>query len=348
MKWSLRHYLLAFSMVPGLGSKRIAALLHAFGSFSRAWDASEEEIRQIPGFGDKLAAQIIAHRPSIDPFGEEDALKQAGIKFVTLADSDYPKMIRQILNPPPVLFYKGILPNKAGIAIVGTRKPTSSGRQQAYFFAKKLAEAGLPVISGLARGIDIEAHKGALSVTNGRTVAVLGSPLEQIYPWEHTKVAEKIVENQGCLITEFSPRDKIVPGNFPQRNRLISALGWGVLVVEAGLRSGAINTVNWALDQGKEVWAIPGDIFSSVRRGNHFLIKQGAMLVDEVEDIFNSLPAYAGIQSGRNSRSDVNSLRARIKTLLEQGSDPDEIAMITGASISEIHKEITLLQLEEI
>ncbi|NLM26103.1 MAG: DNA-protecting protein DprA [Firmicutes bacterium] len=338
MKWSSEEYLIAFNMLNGIAGHRLEALVKAFGSLQDAWNSSYSQLLQVPGFGPKVSKSFIEQRTKIDPIKELNWAKSIGARIYTAYNPDYPKYLKGLQPVPPVIYCLGRLPSDLGIAIVGTRKPTASGRRQAYDFAKELADY-FPIVSGLARGIDTQAHLGALAA-GGSTIAVLGSSLNQIYPPENCELANKISQN-GCLVTEFSSNAAIKPGNFPRRNRLIAAFSKGVLVVEAGEKSGTMSTVDWALEQGKDVWAIPGDIANPLRKGTNKLIKQGAGLVDSPQDILDYFQLVA--------KPLVNKLDQTLQLVLKyyrQGYSTDEIVEITKIPINKVQSSITILQVE--
>ncbi len=214
------------------------------------------------------------------------------IKEVSIKDENYPEGLRHIAVPPEMLYIRGeLLASDANaVAIVGSRKCTHYGKQVAYDLANALARRGVIVVSGMALGIDAEAHKGALDA-GGRTIAVLGTGVDDasIYPHTHKPLAERIVR-AGAVLSEFEPGTPAYPGNFPQRNRIIAGLAYGTVIVEADERSGSLITARFALDQGKEVFAVPGQIYSRTTRGVHRLIQEGAKLITSVEDILEELP----------------------------------------------------------
>jgi DNA processing protein len=213
------------------------------------------------------------------------------IKRVNINEKSYPELLKKIPNAPPTLYFRGkLLKNETCFAIVGTRRCSDYGKEIAFSIARDLAEAGLTIVSGMARGIDTMAHKGALE-GKARTIAVLGTGLDEksIYPKENLKLAKKILDNGGCLISEYPPRSPGAQFTFPERNRIISGLSLGVLVVEAKIKSGALITAEWARKQGRKVFAIPGSIHSLNSKGCHFLIKKGAKLVESANDILEEL-----------------------------------------------------------
>lgn len=218
--------------------------------------------------------------------------------IITYDDPYYPKLLKEIPDPPLVLFVKGDvdLLDSPQLAIVGSRNPSPSGIDIAKLFAKHLAQMGITITSGLALGIDGAAHEGAIAAENGRTIAVLGTGVDVIYPASHQELADKIIENGGTLVSEFPPHTKPKPYNFPRRNRIISGLSLGTLVVEAALRSGSLITARCSLDQGREVFAVPGSIHNPLAKGCHMLIRNGAKLVETANDIIEELGPLANIQ----------------------------------------------------
>lgn len=289
------RFWVAWNMVEGVGAKRFAALIRMFGSAGAAWRAPASKLASVPGIGESvLAGRKAVHEAEADAVIERMA--RTGVQIVTLNDPSYPANLRNIFDAPPVLYIRGSLgeSDETSVAVVGTRTPTPLGRLTAERFAAGLAAQGIAVVSGLARGIDTCAHSGAL-MGGGRTIGVLGSGIDVPYPRENAGLMDRMAE-QGAVITEFCPGTPPVPGNFPARNRVISGLARGVLVVEAAHDSGSLITAGHALEQGREVFAIPGRIGSELSCGPNALIKQGARLVERVEDILEEmrLPALSG------------------------------------------------------
>ena len=213
------------------------------------------------------------------------------IKEINFSSDKYPKQLREIYNPPKRIYAIGNIEilNKVGIAIVGSRKATEYGKKVAFRLSKDLSERDIVIISGLAKGIDSHAHIGSLNVQNGKTIAVLGSGIKVIYPKENIELARQIVRKGGCIISEYPPDDTPNKSNFPERNRIISGLSKGVVIVEASEKSGALITADFALEQGREVFAVPGNIYSKTSVGTNKLIQQGAKLVMCVEDILSEI-----------------------------------------------------------
>jgi DNA processing protein len=285
-----------------------------------------------------------------------DWLAQPGHLFLTLADSDYPELLKQIDAPPPVLYLIGNaeLLHQPQLAVVGSRNPTPNGLVNAREFARTLASAGLCITSGLAIGIDGAAHQGALD-GEGHTVAVTGTGLDRVYPASQRELAHRIAD-QGVLVSEFSPGTPPLAANFPRRNRIISGLSIGTLVVEAALKSGSLITARLALEQGREVFAIPGSIHNPLARGCHTLIRQGAKLVETASDIMEELaPLLGGLESTSETGADPSSppdrnLDPEYLQLLESvGHDPtsvDSIIERSGLTADIVSSMLLLLELE--
>ena len=284
MKW------LALTMTPGVGAGRGKKLVEFFGGVDAIFAASltDLEAAGLPA----AAAQSIALGKSIELAGEEmDRVGERGGKILVPTDACYPKRLLEIYDPPLVLYVKGDAESigKIGIAVIGTRHPTPYGVGMAERLACDLAARGLIIISGMARGIDTAAHRGALNA-HGKTVAVWGTGLDVTYPKENQKVADRILESGGAILSEFPLGTFPAPQNFPIRNRVISGLSIGVLVIEAGEYSGTRVTARCALEQGRDVYAVPGNVTNKLSWGPNTLIKQGAALVASWEDVWEVLP----------------------------------------------------------
>jgi DNA processing protein len=282
-------YWVAFNRIAGIGRVRYEAMISAFGILSVAWSASRNDLRSA-GL-DQHATRLIADkRDEIDPDGEIAAIAKAGITALTWDDPRYPTRLREIDDAPPVLYLRGDLAStdELAVAVVGTRRPTPYGRQVAEELSYQLAANRITVVSGLARGVDAIAHRAALQA-GGRTLAVMACGLDMVYPPEHAKLSREIAE-QGVLITEQPLGTQPRGDYFPRRNRILSGLSLGVLVVEADIKSGAMITARQALDQNREVFAVPGSVFSPQSRGTNAAIQRGeAKLVLTVEDILQEL-----------------------------------------------------------
>ncbi|NMB41132.1 MAG: DNA-protecting protein DprA [Firmicutes bacterium] len=282
-------YYHGFNLIPSVGPVRISKLIDHFGSAGRAWKAKLNEMTEIKGFGSVLAKRIVRERGKINIDKEWDNVLKKGYSCVTEKNEDYPLLLKEIYDPPPIIYYCGDIKvaNKCCLAIVGSRRHSFYGKEIAYKFASKLSEHGLTVVSGLARGIDTWAHKGVLDA-GGKTAAVLGCGLDICYPPENKTIKKKI-QDTGVILSEFPPGVQPLPQNFPRRNRIISGLSLGTIVVEAGKKSGALITADFALEHGREVFAVPGSIASPYSKGCHRLLKEGAKLVEKVEDVIEEI-----------------------------------------------------------
>ena len=278
-----------------VGPTTFGKLISHFGSVDRALGTSVSELAKIDGVGFKTAEQIFATRDKFDTTAELQLAEKLGVWIIHLDDKRYPPVLKQIYDPPPVLYIKGSLTRQDSlcISIVGARRCSLYGQEQSSRFAHFLASAGFTICSGMARGIDTAAHRGALSA-NGRTIAVQGCGLANIYPPENKKLSDLIAESGAC-VSELPLQYEPLMENFPPRNRIISGLSLGTIVVEAGSRSGALITARAALENNREVMAVPGKIDSPLSKGTHQLIKQGAKLIESVEDVMEAL-GYIGQQ----------------------------------------------------
>lgn len=282
-------YWLAINTIPKIGPVTIKKLYDHFGSIEKAWRAEEKEIRMIEGIHLPAIKSFIENRSKINPDDEYEKLKRSAAYAVSLEESEYPFLLKNIYDPPPVIYYKGELPinETRTIGIVGTRRASRYGLETARKMAQSLVENGFTIISGLAAGIDTAAHQAALEA-GGKTVAVFGCGVDVIFPAENRELAKKI-ETSGSLVSEFPLGAAPDKGSFPRRNRVISGLSLGVIVVEGHYDSGAMITAKYALDQGREVFAVPGNVEAEQSKGPHWLIKQGAKLVEGVEDVLDEL-----------------------------------------------------------
>jgi len=282
-------YWLALTLVPGLGTRRAGRLLQKFGSPQALLQASRSEL-EAAGIDSGLAQSVASGCSFEDAATQQEKMKAAGAVAVTMSDPRYPSLLREIYDPPIVLFARGRVELLQGfmLGIVGTRRPTPYGMAVAERLGRELGEAGLTIASGMARGIDTAAHTGALD-TDAGTVAVLGCGADIVYPSENRRLASRIAE-KGLILSEFPMGSVAFPQNFPIRNRIISGMSTGTLVVEGAQYSGSAITAKLAMDQGREVLAVPGNITSKASWGPNLLIKQGAKLVQEWQDVITELP----------------------------------------------------------
>ena len=343
-----RAFWLGFHLIPNIGAARISRLVERFGDLSTAWEADLPAL-QDAGMNEKSATALVRHRDRIDLEREWEKVEKAGASILTLADDEYPRLLREIPSPPPVIYVKGkLLPeDETSIGVVGTRRATRYGQEMTRRLSSGLAAAGVVIVSGLARGIDAIAHSEALDA-GGRTVAVLGSGVDRIYPPEHRKLSEQVTE-QGALISEFPIGTKPEARNFPIRNRLISGLSLGVLVVEAPRKSGALITSTFAADQGRTVFAVPGSAMSSASEGTLQLLRDGAALAASVDDVLQELNLerrHAAIEN-RKLLPDATGDEQRILNVIEgEPKHIDEIAIDTGINISQLSAMLLQMQLK--
>ncbi len=351
-----RERLILLNLIPDVGSLRLKRLLDHFGDLERLWTATLQDLQQVEGISPKLAQRLVEGFRNDRLLDEEITLvKREGVSIVTLHDADYPKLLREIHDPPLVLYVKGDLSalNEAVVAIVGSRRASLYGMEVSERLAYDLALRGVTIVSGLARGIDGAAHRGALKAT-GKTVAVLGNGLASVYPPEHEELAKSIASH-GAVISEYPMRMAPLAQNFPRRNRVISGLSLGVVIVEAAKRSGALITCNCALEQGREVFAIPGKINTITSQGTNQLLREGAKLVTCVEDILEELrlaPQPAISQSTTSpapTDQTESALTADERRLLDQlnSDEPLDLDTLTvKTNLSAATCAATLLSLE--
>ena len=333
---------LRLGLVPGLGPVGQRRLLDAFGHPESAIAASAQQLENV--VGRKIAAAIASGPDAERLKAALDWLLQPGNRLLTLADPDYPACLLQTTDPPPLLYLKGDCSLLSGdsLAIVGSRNATPQGVANAEAFARVLSDAGLRVVSGLALGIDAAAHRGGLAGASS-SIAVVGTGLDIVYPARNRDLAHALAE-QGLLISEFPLGTKAIASNFPRRNRLISGLALGVLVIEAALQSGSLITARFALEQGRDVFALPGSIHSPLSKGCHLLIKQGAKLVESASDVLEEL---RGAQSGRVSNP-VLETACNLNPLLDaMGFDPIDLdSLCSRSGLTADGASAMLLQLE--
>src|SRR5213082_1081772 len=281
---------IALNMLPTVGPVRLRKLLQVFGTPERVLTAKRGELRAVEGIGGEVADQIAAWQSTLDLAAELNRIRDFGATVITQESPSYPKSLREIHAPPIVLYVWGDLQERDNhaIGVIGSRRTTHYGSECAKKLSYQIAYAGLTVISGLARGIDTAAHQGALAA-KGRTIAVIGAGLLEIYPPENRGLAEKIMGGNGAIVSEFSMEIKPDRQTFPMRNRIISGWSHGILVVEAGLNSGALITASQAIEQGRSVYAVPGHINAPSAMGSNRLIQQGAKLVMSASDILDDL-----------------------------------------------------------
>ncbi|HBA26331.1 MAG TPA: DNA-protecting protein DprA [Nitrospinae bacterium] len=285
-----KFYWIALNMVDEIGSITYQKLITHFGSPENIFSASKKELMEVDGIREKTANSIKSFRLEEEIKSELNRIEKSGVNVITTNDNDYPSSLKTIYAPPPVLYIKGkIIENDAiAVAVVGSRSPTTYGKLVTEKISMELSERDITIISGMARGIDSIAHKSAI-VGGGRTIAVLGCGLNVIYPPENFKLMDEIISH-GAAISEFPMSERPDKMNFPQRNRIISGLSLGTLIIEAAEKSGSLITARHAVEQGREVFAVPGSINSLKSKGTNRLIKSGAKLVEGAEDIIDEFP----------------------------------------------------------
>lgn len=342
-------YLLVLHSINGLGPIRLKGLLDRFRDPKIAWEATEHELIET-GVTMPVASLITETRKTLNPQKYLDSILKSGIKILTIFDENYPKSLKQIYDPPVVLYYLGEILEKDryALAVVGTRKMTGYGKTVTEGFVTDLAAAGFTIVSGLARGVDTTAHKTAIK-NGGRTLAILGGGLNQIYPPENRSLVEEIISGNGAVISEFTPDQPSVPGNFPARNRIIAGLSLGVLVTEAAFDSGSLITAREALEQGKEVFAIPGPITSSFSKGPIALIGSGAKAVFDASEILGELGIGASFQKAPLLRDDLSNDEKKIMELLANESiHIDEICRRLDLPISQVSAALLKMEIKGI
>jgi len=341
---------LGLSVFSGIGSRRFQLLYQHFKSAEKIWQAKKDTLLAT-GLPAKIVDEFLRFRQKFNPDFYASWLEKRGIKFVTLLDKNYPKNLKEIDGPPFVLYYQGEIKkeDELSLGVVGTRRPTVYGRQVTENLVADLVGCGLTIISGLARGIDTLAHKTALQY-NGRTIAVFASGLDIVYPPENKKLAKEIVKN-GALVSEYPPGTKPSLGSFPYRNRIVSGLSLGVLVIEGAERSGSLITARKAAEQGREVFAVPGPITSKMSAATAKLLKQGAKPTTDVVDILEELKINLKMKNLKlktSSQADSASSEEKILLeILENGAlHIDEIVRQSHLKAGQVASLLTILEIK--
>lgn len=340
-------YWIAFNKVRGIGPARLRALLDTFGSAEAAWLAPEAAVGEV-GLDRRSLGNLLEARRRLDPEAELARVQRAGVDVVTWVDPRYPARLLTINDPPPVLYLRGELrpEDDWAVALVGTRRASAYGREAARVLAEDLARAGATIVSGLAVGIDSQAHRAALEA-GGRTLAVLGSGVDVIYPWENSRLAGEIAQH-GAVISEYALGTQPEASNFPPRNRIISGLSRGIIVVEAGEQSGALITADFAADQGRDVFAVPGSIFARNSQGTNKLIRDGATPVLSANDVLEALNLTAvpqQIEAHMLFPTDATEARL-LEQLAEEPMHVDEVSRSTGLPIAAVTSTLALMELK--
>lgn len=342
-------YALGLRIATGYNNELYFQLLKSFGDHETAWAMDEKEIRRTLKKSDSIINPFITARKKCDIDSSCQLLERKGIGFVVYGSKEYPELLADIASPPPLLFHRGRNFDRIhglGVAVIGARRATGYGRDIAEQFARDLGQQNITVISGLARGIDSAAHKGALG-TPGGTVAVLGCGVDQCYPPENRRLMDEIAE-QGAVISEYLPGTKPLAKHFPARNRIISGVSEAVVIVEADIKSGALITADMALEQGREVFAVPGSIRNTLSRGPHRLIKEGATLAQTAQDVLVELGVI--IQEQKVDQEPMPLLDDHEKAILEQISFEsthfDAITEKSEMPVANIAGILTMLELK--
>jgi DNA processing protein len=344
-----QNFWLGLHLIPQLGVARISQLLSHFESAEDLWYAKVNDLNHLD-LPKSLVEQFIHGRDSIDLQQEMDKVHQHKATLITLQDETYPTLLRSIPDPPPVLYVRGDITadDEKCLAIVGTRKPSKYGWDATHQLAHHISQQNVTIVSGLAQGIDTAAHRGALS-GNGRTIAVMATGIDKIYPNENIDLAQQIM-NHGALITEMPIGTAPLGKNFPRRNRLMSGLSLGVLVAEAPEKSGALITVTSANEQGRDVFAIPHNIFSKTGRGTNRLIQDGAKLVLRVRDILDELDlTHINTQTRIKTEQIQPESEIEVTILKQLGADPihvDEIVRLTHLPTQHVTSTLAILELK--
>lgn len=342
-----RAWWLAMKQVPHIGPGRFRVLLERFGSIESAWHASIHELRG--ALDARSLDELLPLRERLNVAELYEKSTRAGVSVFCWQDEEYPALLREIPAPPPILYCRGKLQqtDDVAVAIVGTRRATAYGRELTWRIAYDLAQAGVTIVSGLALGVDGVAHRAALEA-GGRTIAVLGSGIDVIYPGSHRDLAHRISE-QGAVVTDYAPGTKPDRFNFPPRNRIISGLSLGVVVIEAPDRSGALLTVNFAAEQGRDAFAVPGPVGASASEGCLRIIREGATMVRSAEDILEDLHirrSQAAPEPVQATLPISDADRRLLAVLTSQPQHIDDIAEKMARSVPEVSGHLMMLELQ--
>jgi DNA processing protein len=341
-------YWLGFNLVKGIGAAKVQALLSYFGDLESAWNAREAQLQRI-GFDQRTLESFQAARAELNLDACLERVRTANVDLLTWNSPGYPDYLREIDAPPPLLYVRGQLAeiDRWAVGVVGTRRLTTYGRQVTHDLVAGLVRSGVTIVSGLARGIDGIAHRTALEM-GGRTIGVLGSGVDRIYPSEHRELAAEIANGRGAIISEYALGEEPDAKHFPPRNRLISGLSLGVLVIEAGEQSGALITTRFALEQGREVFAVPGNITSPSSAGTNRLIQQGAKLVRRADDILEELNLHMVLEKTA-VQAVLPATPAEATLIAHLSAQPvhiDDLSRATGMPSGEVSSTLTLMELK--
>jgi DNA processing protein len=345
MKRDLPYYV-ALAAAPGIGPARFKILIKHLKAAETVWKTPDATLEKI--LTPILFKKFTSFRQSFDIERYFNKIKAEKVKIITIEDNNYPRLLKEISDPPPVLYVKGEIPTgERFLAVVGARKMTSYGRQVTEILARDLVASGFTIVSGLARGVDSYSHRVAVG-NKGKTIAVLGGGLDKVYPQENAALANEIADGNGAVISEYPLGMSSVPGNFPARNRIISGLSLGVLVTEAGEESGSLITTGCAAEQGREVFAVPGPMYSKLAKGPAQLIKQGAKLVMNVEDVLEELQLESGVKSQVSSevKADSPEEQAILEILRDGPVHVDEITRAAKLPAAKVGSILSLMEIK--
>ena len=341
------RYWLGFNLVAGIGPVRVQALLDTFSDLSVAWQASPAQLRDA-GLDRRSLDNLLKARAALSLDRELEKVQRAGVQLLTWDDEGYPSHLRNIYDPPPLLYVRGELrpEDDWAVAVVGTRRATVYGKEATRQLAGGLSRSGITIVSGLARGIDAQAHRAALDA-GGRTIAVLGCGVDVIYPPEHRNLAAEIIQH-GAMVSEYALGTQPEGSNFPPRNRIISGLSLGTVVVEAGARSGALITADFAAEQGRDVFAVPGSIFQRGSEGCNRLIREGAIPALSVGGVLEELNLTM-VEQQAEVRAVVPATKMESRLLDHLSSEPmhaDELCRAANLPIAQISSTLALMELK--
>ncbi len=354
MESRLLRYWIGFNRAKGIGPIRQRMLTDYFGDIERAWNASADQLRKA-GLDQRSLQSLLTTRVTCDLDAELQAVEKAGARAVTLEDVEYPAPLRNIPDPPALLYVKGSLleTDQKALAVVGTRRATTYGKTMTREIVEPLAQTGVVIVSGLANGIDTVAHQSAIDA-GGRTLAAMATGIDQIYPPQNHRLAEAI-QAHGALLTELPLGEPPESRHFAPRNRIVSGLSLGTLVVEAAERSGALLTANLALDQGRDVFAVPGNASSPTSKGTNTLIQQGAVMVTGAADILDALKLASPQFRSRSPRVSVEAVEAQgeneievaiLHSLSTEPQNIDDLSQRIGFPVKQVSSALTILELK--
>ena len=340
-------YWVGFNKVPGIGAARLRALLDYFGDLEVAWRAPTHDLQQA-GLDRRSLASLLRVRETLDLDAEMEQLQRAEVQVMTWNDEGYPPNLRQAYNAPPVLYLRGCLETRDewAVAVVGTRRASVYGKEAARMVCTGLTQAGVTVVSGMALGIDTVAHRACLDA-GGRTIAVLGCGVDVVYPPRNARLADEIVE-RGALVSEYALGTQPEARNFPPRNRIISGLTLGTVVIEGDMGSGALITAGFALEQGRDVFAVPGNIFARASRGTNHLIQQGAKMVTQVGDVLEELNLTM-VSEQAQARTVIPENETEAVLLEHLSAEPihvDALGRDVGLPIAQVTSTLALMELK--